>query len=217
MSSSRSSSWPSRARISSNTAATISNVKNNLAVHFASVLLADGWAQNVRAEIAGGRFETIERDTPPRESDERVAIAVPGLCNVHSHGFQRGMAGLTEYRGPEADNFWSWRELMYRFVARMTPDDVEAITAQAYVDMLEGGFTRVGEFHYVHHEADGKPYAQPAQMAARVAAAAESAGIALTLLPVFYAHGNFGGVAPTPGQRRFVTGLDQYARLVEAC
>ena len=87
------------------------------------------------------------------------------MCNVHSHGFQRGMAGLTEYRGPEADNFWSWRTLMYRFVARMTPDDLEAVTAQAYVEMLESGFTRVGEFHYVHHDPDGMPYADPAEMA----------------------------------------------------
>ncbi len=149
--------------------------------------------------------------------DERVAVALPGMPNVHSHGFQRGMAGLTEYRGPEADNFWSWRELMYRFVARMTPEDVEAITAQSYVDMLEAGFTRVGEFHYVHHDVDGKDYSNPAEMATRIAAAAASTGIALTLLPVFYAHGNFGGAPPTDGQRRFVCSLEQYARLLEAC
>ena len=132
-------------------------------------------------------------------------MLLPGIANVHSHGFQRGMAGLTEYRGPEADNFWSWRELMYRFVGRMTPEDLEAITAQAYVEMLESGFTRVGEFHYVHHDVSGKPYANPAEMAARVAAAAATTGIGLTLLPVFYAHGNFGGAPPTEGQRRFIT------------
>lgn len=186
------------------------------AIHCARALLPDGWAGDVRLCIEGGKFAAVERGVAAQSDDERVAVAVPGLSNVHSHGFQRGMAGLTEYRGPEADNFWSWRELMYRFVARMTPDDVEAITARAYVDMLEGGFTRVGEFHYVHHEADGSPYADPAEMALRIAAAAETAGIALTLLPVFYAHGNFGGAAPTPGQRRFVTSLDQYARLIEA-
>jgi len=186
------------------------------AIHCARALLPDGWARDVRLRIAGGKFAAVERGAAPQAGDERVLIALPGMSNVHSHGFQRGMAGLTEYRGPEADNFWSWRELMYRFVARMTPDDVEAITAQAFVDMLEGGFTRVGEFHYVHHEADGKPYANAAEMAARIAAAAETTGIALTLLPVFYAHGNFGGAPPTPGQRRFVTDLDQYARLLEA-
>jgi formiminoglutamate deiminase len=186
------------------------------AIHCARALLPDGWAKDVRLRIAGGKFAAVERGAAAQPGDERVTVALPGMSNVHSHGFQRGMAGLTEYRGPEADNFWSWRELMYRFVARMTPDDVEAITAQAYVDMLEGGFTRVGEFHYVHHEADGQPYADPAEMAARIAAAAGTTGIALTLLPVFYAHGNFGGVPPTSGQRRFVTSLDQYARLLEA-
>jgi formimidoylglutamate deiminase len=186
------------------------------AIHCARALLPDGWARDVRLCIADGKFATVEQSAAAQPGDERVLVALPGMSNVHSHGFQRGMAGLTEYRGPEADNFWSWRELMYRFVGRMTPDDVEAITAQAYVDMLEGGFTRVGEFHYVHHEADGKPYAHPAEMAERIAAAAGNTGIALTLLPVFYAHGNFGGVPPTPGQRRFVTSLDQYARLVEA-
>ena len=141
-------------------------------MHFKSALLPDGWASDVRVEIAGGRFASVERNAQPQAGDERVQVALPGMCNVHSHGFQRGMAGLTEFRGPEADNFWSWRTLMYRFVARMTPDDIEAVTAQAYIEMLEGGFTRVGEFHYVHHDPKGMPYANPAETAARVAAAA---------------------------------------------
>ena len=186
------------------------------AIHCARALLPDGWAKDVRLRIADGKFAAVERGAAAQAGDERVLIALPGMSNVHSHGFQRGMAGLTEYRGPEADNFWSWRELMYRFVARMTPDDVEAITAQAYVDMLEGGFTRVGEFHYVHHDVDGRPYGNPAEMATRVAAAAATAGIGLTLLPVFYAHGNFGGSPPTPGQKRFLNDLDGYTRLFEA-
>jgi formiminoglutamate deiminase len=178
--------------------------------------LPDGWASHVRLEFADGKFARIERETSPQPGDERVAVALPGLGNVHSHGFQRGMAGLTEYRGPEADNFWSWRELMYRFVGRMTPDDLEAITALAYVEMLEGGFTRVGEFHYVHHDVGGAPYANGAEMAARVVAAADTTGIALTLLPVFYAHGNFGGAPAMPGQRRFLTDLDGFARLLDS-
>jgi formimidoylglutamate deiminase len=187
-----------------------------LALHFASALLPDGWARDVRAEIAGGRFAGIERDAPPRTGDERVPVALPGICNVHSHGFQRGMAGLTEFRGPTADNFWSWRTLMYRFVARMTPEDIGAITAQAYVEMLEGGFTRVGEFHYVHHDPAGQPYANPAETAEHVAAAATQTGIALTLLPVFYAHGGFGGAPPNEGQRRFINDVDGFARLLDA-
>jgi len=185
------------------------------AIHCARVLLPDGWAREVRLRIDAGKFTAIERMVPALPGDVRAAVMLPGMGNVHSHGFQRGMAGLTEYRGPEADNFWSWRELMYRFVGSMTPDDLEAITALAYVEMLEAGFTRVGEFHYVHHDTAGKSYAQPAEMAARVAAAAETTGIALTLLPVFYAHANFGGEAPTAGQRRFVTTPDEYARLLD--
>jgi formimidoylglutamate deiminase len=180
------------------------------------VLLPEGWASNVRIEIAGGRFESIERNVEPQANDERVLVALPGVCNVHSHGFQRGMSGLTEFRGPEADNFWSWRTLMYRFVARMSPEDISAITAQSYVEMLEGGFTRVGEFHYVHHDPAGQPYANPAETAVQVAAAAARTGIGLTLLPVFYAHGGFDGQKPNEGQRRFVTGLDEFARLLIA-
>jgi formiminoglutamate deiminase len=187
-----------------------------MAIHFGSALLPDGWAQNVRAEIAAGRFESVERDVAPQANDERVLVALPGMCNVHSHGFQRGMAGLTEFRGPEADNFWSWRTLMYRFVGRMTPEDIGAITAQAYVEMLESGFTRVGEFHYVHHDPKGVPYANPAETAIHVASSVARTGIGLTLLPVFYAHGGFDGAPPNEGQRRFVTTLDAFARLMEA-
>src|SRR6476659_9810951 len=137
------------------------------------------------------------------------------MPNLHSHAFQRGMAGLAELRGPSADSFWSWREVMYRFALSMTPDQVEAVAAELYVEMLEAGFTRVGEFHYLHHDRDGSPYAQIAEMSARIAAAAGATGIGLTLLPVFYAHGGFGGAAPNPGQRRFVNDLDRFARLLE--
>ena len=187
-----------------------------MGLHFKSALLPDGWASDVRVEIAGGRFASVERNAMPRADDEQVMVVLPAMCNVHSHGFQRGMAGLTEFRGPEADNFWSWRTLMYRFVARMTPEDIGAITAQSYVEMLEGGFTRVGEFHYVHHDPAGNPYANPAETAEHVAAAAARTGIALTLLPVFYAHGGFGGAAPSEGQRRFINDLDGFARLLAA-
>jgi formimidoylglutamate deiminase len=192
---------------------------NNAAVdtglHLGTALLPDGWADNVRVAISAGRIASLERDAAPRAGEERVATALPGMPNVHSHGFQRGMAGLTEYRGPEADNFWSWRTLMYRFVERMTPDDLEAVTAWAFVEMLESGFTRVGEFHYVHLDPSGKPYANPAEMTERVASAAGETGIALTLLPVFYAHGGFGGVVPAAGQRRFLLDVPGFARLLE--
>ena len=141
---------------------------------------------------------------------------MPGIANVHSHAFQRAMAGLVERRGPEDDSFWTWREVMYRFLARMTPDDVEAIAAWAYVEMLEAGFTAVGEFHYLHNAPDGTRYADPAEMAGRIVAAAEATGIGLTLLPCFYAHGGCGGKAAKPGQARFLSDIESFWRLIEA-
>jgi formimidoylglutamate deiminase len=184
-------------------------------MYFDSVLLPEGWAERVRITIEAGRIATLERDAAPRPGEERVGAALPGMHNVHSHAFQRGMAGFTEFRGPDADNFWSWRTLMYRFVGRMRPEDLEAISAQAFVEMLESGFTRVGEFHYVHHDASGRAYANPAETTERIAAAAVESGIALTLLPVFYAHGGFGGALPTDGQRRFLLDVPRFARLLE--
>ncbi len=185
-------------------------------LHFDSALLPDGWARNVRVELAGGRVARLQRGVDAQGRDERAKVALPGMPNVHSHAFQRGMAGLTEYRGPAADNFWSWRELMYRFCARMTPEDLEAVSAMAFVEMLETGFTRVGEFHYVHHDPAGMPYADLGEMTRRVAAAAAETGIGLTLLPVFYAHAGFGGQPPNAGQRRFINDVETFAKLLEA-
>ena len=125
------------------------------------------------------------------------------------------MAGLTERRGSEADSFWTWREAMYRFVERLSPDDLEAIAAFAYMEMLEAGFTRVAEFHYLHHQPDGRPYDNAAEMSERIVAAADAAGIGLTLLPVLYRQSGFLGKPPTPAQRRFVCDRDLYARLME--
>lgn len=179
-------------------------------------LLLDGWAQNVRIVLDGARIATASENVQAQAGDERCEILLPGLANLHSHAFQRGMAGLAETRGPASDNFWTWREAMYRFALRMTPDQAEAVAAQAYLEMLEGGFTRVGEFHYLHHAPDGSAYANLAEMAERITAAARATGIGLTLLPVFYAHSTFGGAEPTPGQRRFVGDLDRFAKLFEA-
>jgi formiminoglutamate deiminase len=186
-----------------------------MALWFGTALLPSGWASRVRLSMANGRIAKLETDTDPVAGDERQAIGVPGLGNVHSHGFQRGMAGLAEVRGPEGDNFWTWREVMYRFLDGLDPEQIEAITALAYIEMLEMGFTRVGEFHYLHRDPKGNAYVNPAELAERVAAAAKETGIALTLLPVFYAHANFGGAPPVPGQRRFISGLDRFAQLME--
>jgi formiminoglutamate deiminase len=183
---------------------------------FRSLLLPDGWADDVRLTLAGGRISHVAAGVPAEANDERHDIGVPGLPNLHSHAFQRGMAGLTERRGATEDSFWTWREAMYHFVDRMSPDDVEAIAAQAYAEMLESGFTRVGEFHYLHHDVDGADYDNIGETAERIAAAAAETGIGLTLLPVFYAHSGFGGQPAAAGQRRFVNTIDRYARLMEA-
>ena len=140
---------------------------------------------------------------------------IPGLPNLHSHAFQRAMAGLTERRGTEIDSFWTWREQMYRFVERLTPDDLEAIAAYAYMEMLEAGFTWVAEFHYLHHQPDGRPYDNIAEMSERIVSAAADVGIGLTLLPVFYRQGGFLGKPASAGQRRFLNDRDSYARLME--
>lgn len=180
-------------------------------------LLPEGWASNVRIGIDHGRIASISSGSAPEPGDIAYGAVVPGMPNLHSHAFQRGMAGLAEVRGKSADTFWTWREIMYRFALSISPEQMEAIASQAYVEMLESGFTRVGEFHYLHHDQSGLPYADIAEMSGRIAAASRSTGIGLTLLPAFYAHANFGGIAPTDGQRRFICTLDSYALLLDRC
>ena len=184
---------------------------------FEQALLADGWARDVRITVAGGLISNIETGVLRGPSDDGGGVAIPGVANVHSHAFQRAMAGLTEGRGPaggDDDDFWSWRQLMYRFLDRGGPDEIEAITALAFAEMLEGGFTRVAEFHYLHNDPTGAAYADPGELTGRIVAAAEATGVGVTLLPVFYAHAGFGGQPPSPGQRRFITDLDGFADLV---
>ncbi|MGY4622490.1 formimidoylglutamate deiminase [Bradyrhizobium sp. USDA 4486] len=185
-------------------------------LHFASALLPSGWANDVQVVITAGAVAAVTPGVAPAAGDERHAIALPGLASLHSHAFQRGMAGLAELRGDSTDTFWTWRETMYRFALAMTPDDVAAVATLLYVEMLEQGFTRVGEFHYLHHDRDGSHYGDIGEMAGRIAQAAEASGIALTLLPSFYVHGSFGGAAPHDGQRRFICSVDQFAALMDA-
>lgn len=185
-------------------------------LHFASALLPSGWANDVQVVITAGAIAAVTPGVQPAAGDERHQIALPGLASLHSHAFQRGMAGLAELRGDSTDTFWTWRETMYRFALTMTPDDVTAVATLLYVEMLEQGFTRVGEFHYLHHDRDGSHFADLGEMAGRIAQAAEGSGIALTLLPSFYAHGSFGGAAPHDGQRRFICTVDQFAALMTA-
>ncbi|WP_083635164.1 formimidoylglutamate deiminase [Maricaulis sp. W15] len=184
--------------------------------HLAHALLPDGWASNVRLSCDDdGHICAVTSGVSAQARDTRLGTVVPGMANLHSHAFQRAMAGLSERRGPGRDSFWSWREVMYRFLDRLDPDAVEAIAALVQVEMLEAGFTAVGEFHYLHHDADGTPYDDPGEMAGRICAAANTTGIALTLLPVFYRHAGFNQTPATQGQRRFLNDPDSYARLME--
>ncbi|MEK1875043.1 MULTISPECIES: formimidoylglutamate deiminase [Rhizobium] len=186
-------------------------------LHASAALLPQGWRKDVRVTIEDGLIATIEANVAPTPADDRHDTLVPAMGNLHSHAFQRAMAGLAEVRGPANDSFWSWRTVMYKFALSMTPEHVEAVAAQLYMEMLEAGFSRVGEFHYLHHDKNGTPYANIAELAERIGAAANVSGIALTLLPVFYAHSGFGGAAPIEGQRRFINSLDSFAALMDGC
>ncbi len=182
-------------------------------------LLPEGWRRDVLIEVlADGWIGIVKPNSEPAATEpgiERVhGPLIPGMPNLHSHAFQRAMAGLTEKAGPSGDSFWSWRELMYKFLARITPEDNEAIATQLYIEMLKAGYTSVAEFDYLHHDIDGTPYADPMEMSTRLMAAADTAGIGMTLLPVLYRHSTFGGLPPTDGQKRFVMTLDDYAALV---
>lgn len=176
-------------------------------------LTEDGWKSGVCIDIdTGGRISAVQVDQP--EQGVCVGLLLPAVANLHSHAFQRAMAGMTETRGPDPrDSFWSWRKLMYRFLEHLTPDDAESIAAFGQIEMLESGYAAVGEFHYLHHQHNGKHYAQQAEMCERMIAAACSSGIGLTLLPVLYEQGGCDGRALAGGQKRFGHSIDEFANL----
>lgn len=167
-------------------------------------LLPDGWARDVliRYDPAIGRILGVERNARVGVGDA-AAIAVPGMPNVHSHAFQRAMAGRAERAGGTEDSFWTWRQVMYDLVARLEPDHIEAVATQLYAELLCAGYTSVAEFHYLHNRPDGGRYDNPAETALRIVRAAETAGIGLTLLPVLYTQGGFDGAPLGPAQQRF--------------
>ncbi|MEP3815748.1 MAG: formimidoylglutamate deiminase [Nitratireductor sp.] len=175
-----------------------------------------GWQANVLVEIDQlGRIADVNADASPAADSHRVAALLPAPSNLHSHTFQRAMAGLAEARGPAAhDSFWTWREIMYRFLDVLEPDEIEAVAALAFMEMQEAGFAAVAEFHYLHHQPGGAAYADPGELGARIAAAAAETGIGLTLLPVHYAQGGVDGRPLAGGQLRFGNDLDRYLELV---
>ncbi|GGF03775.1 formimidoylglutamate deiminase [Aliidongia dinghuensis] len=185
-----------------------------------AALLPDGWRDNVLLEIdPAGNLVTVKADvdaaSPAAAAAERLdGPALPGMPNLHSHAFQRAMAGLAEAAERDPGSFWSWRPVMYRFAGALGPDDLEAIAAQLQIEMLKAGYTAVCEFHYLHNAPDGSPYADPASLPHAVLAAARRTGIGLTMLPVLYQTGGFGGLPPNEGQRRFVLSVDRFLALV---
>lgn len=179
-------------------------------------LLPEGWARNTRVELASdGRILSVTPDAAP--DGQRVELLLPAMANLHSHAFQRAMAGLSEARGPHPrDTFWTWRQIMFRFLDHLTPEDVEAIAALVQMEMLEAGYATNVEFHYLHHRPGGAGYDNIAEMSERIAAAASRTGIGLTLLPVHYQFGGCDGRPLGPGQARFGTDPDGFARLLDA-
>jgi formimidoylglutamate deiminase len=180
-------------------------------LHAATALLPQGWAKDVRIRVEGGRIVEVTSGSP----GQGEGVILPAPVNLHSHTFQRAMAGLTEARTAGQDSFWTWRALMYRFLERLTPDDVQAIAAQAMVEMAEAGFSAVCEFHYLHHPVGGGTYADPAEMSARIAEAVREAGLGLTHLPVIYEQGGVDGRALAGGQLRFGSSPETYAAILE--
>ncbi|MBX3603715.1 MAG: formimidoylglutamate deiminase [Piscinibacter sp.] len=180
-------------------------------------LLPDGWARDVLLHWDGaGTLTAVQADADPGDAPRAPGVLLPGMPNLHSHAFQRVFAGLTECRGAQGDSFWTWRDRMYRVALAVSPEQLEDIATQLYIEMLAAGYTSVCEFHYLHHAPDGRPYADPAEMSRRLAAAAQRAGIGLTLLPVLYRHGGFGPTPARPDQRRFVSRVDALLHSVEA-
>jgi len=180
-------------------------------------LLPSGWTRNVRIDVdTNGSIESIEPESKGDGATRLAGAIVPGMPNVHSHAFQRALAGRLERPATARDNFWTWREGMYDLASRVSPDDVEGIAEYLYVQMLEAGYTAVGEFHYLHNDPSGAPYANRTEMSDHIVQAARNAGIELTLLLVLYRHAGFGGEPLLPSQRRFATTVDELIAMFDA-
>jgi len=175
-------------------------------LHAKNALLPEGWARDVLLEWDdAGTLIRVAAGHGADAAPLAQGPVLPGMPNIHSHAFQYAMAGLAERRGHPTDDFWTWREAMYELVSRLEPDDVEAIAAHLYIQMLKHGYTSVAEFHYLHRDPSGKPYADAATLPDRIVAAAQASGIGLTLLPVLYRFGGFGGRPLKGGQLRFAS------------
>ncbi|MBT8061752.1 MAG: formimidoylglutamate deiminase [Gammaproteobacteria bacterium] len=185
-------------------------------IHCHRVMLESGWATGQLLELDSDGFVSAISDHGGEQVDSELkGPVIPGMSNCHSHAFQRLMAGLTSGTSAGVDNFWSWREAMYGFARQLTPEQIEACAAWLYAEMLSAGYTSCGEFHYLHHQADGTPYPNLAETSARILSAANRSGISLTLLPVYYQSSGFGNKGVEPHQRRFANSLDDYLAIID--
>ncbi len=193
-------------------------MKDIVLIFAKKALLQNGWSENVRLTVELGKITTIVANSSAEAGDVKVDSLLPALANLHSHSFQRAMAGMTEYKAAGRDSFWTWRELMYRFVNHVAPEQMQAIAALVFMEMQEAGYASVGEFHYVHHQKSGVPYDDIAELSNQIFAAAQATGIGLTHLPVLYSFGGAGEVPLAEGQLRFGNDVNRFLKLHErAC
>jgi len=180
------------------------------------ILLADGWANEQTLTIEQGVITDITSGYISG-AEQAKGVIIPGMVNCHSHAFQRAFAGFSEQGSEGQDSFWTWRNIMYKFLGQLTSVDVQVIASQLYIEMMKMGYTRVAEFHYLHHDIDGENHEQLASMAQAIFAAAAQSGIGLTLLPVLYRFSGFGQQPATDGQKRFINTVEQFNELVTDC
>jgi formimidoylglutamate deiminase len=175
------------------------------------------WLTNAYIQVdSDGNIVSISQTSDQSTVINLSGAVVPGMVNLHSHAFQRSIAGLSEYRGNPQDSFWSWRDIMYRFVEQFSADDFHVIASQLYIEMLKSGYTSCVEFHYTHHQADGSHYDEVAELSIQVMEAAQKVGIRQTHCPVFYAWSGFGEQPPNQGQKRFINSIQSYQAIVDA-
>ena len=189
-----------------------------LKIYCRQILQDDRWCSDVILNLTpDGVISGIEQGSSGSADVSINGVVIPGMPNAHSHSFQRVIAGLTGPRGNSTDSFWSWREAMYRTANQISPDQFGAVAEWVFVEMLRAGFTSCAEFHYLHHQPDGRAYTNLAEMSERLIQAASASGIAMTLLPVLYCSAGFGKNKVTDGQRRFANSPGQYLQLLESC
>lgn len=179
--------------------------------------VGSAWVNNLMLTVRDGKIAEVKEGASVQDADVTVDTLLPALANLHSHAFQRAMAGMSEYRAAGRDSFWTWRSLMYRFLDRLTPEQMQSIAALVYMEMLEAGYASVGEFHYVHHQPGGRPYEQLSELSQRIFAASSEAGIGLTHLPVFYTYGGVNQEPLAGGQMRFSNDIDRFQELLSEC